>query len=102
MREQAAVDEAAKYAADQRRHPEKPKLAESPSANKERLAGAARRIDGGVGDGNADEVDEREAQANGDGREAFGSAYIGRSHDNQQEKGCENNLSHQAGKQGIV
>ena len=53
-----------------RRHPEQPQLLQRPAADEQRRAGAARRVHRGVGDRDADQVDQRQAQADGDRREA--------------------------------
>jgi hypothetical protein len=63
------IDGGAKGAPDDRRHPEEPQLRDGSPADEHRDAGAARGIHRRVGDGNADQVDEREAQPDGDGGE---------------------------------
>ena len=65
-----AVEDAAERAADQRRDPEQPELRQRPAADEQRRAGAAGRVDRGVGDRDADEVDQRQAEADGDRGEA--------------------------------
>ena len=57
-----AIDHAAQRAADQRRDPEQPELRQRPAADEQRRPGAARRVDRGVGDGNADQVDHHQRQ----------------------------------------
>ena len=66
-----AVDQRAQQGADDRRHPEQPQLRERPAADEDRHAGAARRVHRGVGHRDADQVDQRQAQADGDRREAL-------------------------------
>jgi hypothetical protein len=50
--------------------------AQRPVADEQRHAGAARRVHRGVGDRNADQVDQRQAQADGDRREARRGARL--------------------------
>ena len=59
---QPAIDNAADSAADQRRNPEQPELLQGPAADEQRRAGAARRVDRGVGDRNADQMDQAPAR----------------------------------------
>ena len=63
---QPAIEHAAERAADERRDPEHPELRQRPAADEQRRAGAARRVHRGVGDRDADEVDEGQAEADGD------------------------------------
>ena len=77
-------------------------MADGPAADEERRTGGAGRVDRGVGDGDADEVDQREAEADGDGREAFGSALVGGSEDDEKEEGGEDDLGDEAGEQGVA
>ena len=79
------TEPAIKHSADQRRNPEQSQLCESPIANKKRGTRAARRVDRSVGDGNADEVDEREREADRDRSEARGCSVMGRAHDDEKE-----------------
>src|SRR6185295_15827082 len=60
-----------------RRHPEHPQLLQRPAADQQCGAGAARRIHRGVGDGDADEVDQRECETDGERREAHRRAFAG-------------------------
>src|SRR4030095_14415800 len=59
------------YGAEDRRHPEQPQLTDRPSANVDCHARASRGIHRCVGDGNADQMDQREAETNGQRREAL-------------------------------
>ena len=60
------VGQGAEHTADDRRDPEEPQLPDGPAAREERDARAAGRVHRGVRDGNADEVNERESEADGD------------------------------------
>src|SRR5688572_5745646 len=64
------IEDAAECAANERGDPEEPQLGKRPPADEERRAGAARRVDRGVGDRDAHQVDEGEAEPDGDRREA--------------------------------
>src|SRR3954469_16071980 len=57
LRGQPAVCQSTKDAADQRRYPEHPQLLKRYTALDQCRTGAARRIDAGVGDRDADQVD---------------------------------------------
>ncbi len=81
-----AMDRAEEQAADDRRHPGQPELAERPATREHRDAGAARRIDRGVGDRGADQVDQRQGEADGERPEAGRGSRIGRAEDHDQEK----------------
>ena len=74
------VEEPSQQAPDQRRHPEQPQLADSPeiasSRHHDRRASGARRVYRGVSDGDADQVDQREAEADGQRRESLGRALV--------------------------
>lgn len=52
------VGECADGGADDGGDPEEPELAQGPAADEDRDAGAAGGVDAGVGDGDADQVDE--------------------------------------------
>ena len=73
--EQAKMDsEPGNGGADDRRHPEEPQLLERPSADDDRGSGAARRVHREIGDGYTDQVNQREAEADRDGRKALPGA----------------------------
>jgi len=65
-------------------------------------AGAAGWVDRGVGDRDADQVDEGEAQADGDGGEAFGGALVCAAEDDQQEEAGEDDFDEKAGEHGVA
>src|ERR1700734_878266 len=71
LSKEGAVDEARENGTENGRQPEEPELRERPSASDEGRAGAAGRIDGKICNRNTDQVDEREAKSDGDGREPF-------------------------------
>ncbi len=68
-----AIDDAGDHRTQQRRDPEQPQLRQRPAADKHRGPCAARGIHGRVGDGDADQVDQRQAQANASGAKPFGA-----------------------------
>src|SRR5690242_18405482 len=57
---ETAIDEPSESASKERGQPEEPQLRERPSADEQRGSGAARRIHGGVGHRNANQVDQCE------------------------------------------
>ena len=67
------IDSGTKQSADDRRHPEKPQLLDRPASDKHGDAGAARRVDGGVRHRDADQVDQRQAEADRDRRKPCGA-----------------------------
>jgi hypothetical protein len=75
---QPAVNGPAEQGADDRGGPEQPQLLDGPAADEKGYPGAASRVDGRVGDRDADQVDQREAHADGDGRQPLGRAFVGR------------------------
>src|ERR1700743_3044783 len=102
LAEQSAVDQGAEDAADDRGNPEHPELAEGPSAGEDGGTSAAGGVDRGVGDRDFYEMDQREAEADGDGREAFGGANVCCSHDDDEEERGEDDLRGDAGGQRVV
>jgi len=60
-----AADYAGNRRAEDGRQPEQPELRDIRSAGKQRRAGASRRIDRGVGDGDQEEMNERQAKSDG-------------------------------------
>ncbi len=95
-------DEAADDGSEDGCYPEEPELTECPAADEDRGAGAAGGVDRGVGDRDADEVDQREAEADGDGSEAFGGALVGGAEDDEEEEGGEEHLDEEAGEERVV
>jgi len=75
---QPAVNGPAEQGADDRGDPKQPQLLDGPAADEQGDPGAASRVDGRVGDRDADQMDQREAQADGDGRQPLGRAFVGR------------------------
>src|SRR5262245_44761472 len=69
-----AVDNPAQDRANDRGHPKEPELAKRPAACEQRGARAASWIDRGVGHRDADQVNQRQAQTNGDRCESPGRA----------------------------
>ena len=65
------IDQFCQCGSDHRGDPEEPKLSECPPSHEERGAGAARGVDGEIRGRDSDQVNEREAKADRDGREAL-------------------------------
>src|SRR5258705_11317907 len=95
--EEGGGDETAYDCSNDWRDPEEPELTERPAAGEDCGAGAAGGVDRGVGDRDADEVDQREAEADGDGGEAFGCALVGGAEDDEKEEGGQEHLDEEAG-----
>ena len=72
-----------------------------PTVDEKSLAGAARRIDRSVGDRDADKVNKRQRQADGNGRKSLGRPLVRRSHDHHQEYKSQNQLADESGSQRI-
>src|SRR4029077_10888242 len=72
-----AVSDAGKSGTEQRCNPEQPQLLQRPAAHDECRSGAARRVNRGVGDRNADQVYQSQSQSNRNGREPLRGAGIG-------------------------
>ena len=68
-----AIGQGAEYRTENRRDPEQPQLGNRPVADVQGDRGAARRVHRGVGDRDADQVDQGQGQADGDRREACGA-----------------------------
>jgi len=96
------IDHAAEYRAGNGRDPEQPQLLQRPTAHKERRARAARRVHRRVGDRDADQVDQREAEPDGNRCESRGSALVRSAHDHEEEDEREDDLRDQARQQGIL
>lgn len=84
---QALVCNAADDATENRGDPEEPELLDGGPANEHCHCGRAGRVHGGVGHRDRDEVDEREAEADGNRGETCRSATVGGAHDHEQEDG---------------
>src|SRR3546814_1544432 len=67
--------------------PEEPQLLERQPADDERRAGAARRVDRGVGHGDRNQVDQGERKSDRDRRETRRRAAVGRSHEERKRVG---------------
>src|SRR5262249_16475300 len=72
------IDPAAQKPAHERRDPEQPELLERPASHEEGRPRAARRVHRGIGDGDADEMDERKGEPDRGGSEALGRAAVRR------------------------
>lgn len=67
--------------------------AAAPSRPENCHRGAARRVDRGIGDWNADQMDEGQRRADGDGGKARRRMFIGRAMNNQQEAAGQDNFN---------
>lgn len=87
---------------DERGEPEQPQLPRSPVAVEERDGRGAGRVDRGVRDRDGDEVDEGQAQADGQGREPHGRVVVGHAKDDVDEKHRQQDLRAQHGHEGVA
>ena len=87
------VCNAADDATENRGDPEEPELLDGCTANEHGHSGRACRVHGGVGHRDGDEVDEREAEADGNRGKAGRSATVGSAHDHEQEDGREHGFN---------
>src|SRR5260221_13698884 len=85
FRGDAPVGERADDGADDRGYPEQPELLQRPAADKQRRAGAPRRVHRGIRHRNADQVDQREAEADRNRRETRGRAPVRRPENDDEE-----------------
>ncbi len=90
---QALVCNTADDTTENRGDPEEPELLDGCTADEHCHGGRAGRVHGGVGHRDGDEVDEREAEADGDRGEACRSAAVGSAHDHEQEDGREHGFN---------
>src|SRR6516165_10067513 len=94
--EEPGIQDARHKRAHNRRYPERPKLAQRPAAHEEGRPGASRGVDRKIVHRNADQMDQRQAQPDGDAREPLGRARVGCAQNDEEEKEGEHNLGHQA------
>ena len=80
-------------ATENRGDPEEPELLDGGPTNEHGHSGRASRVHGGVGHRDRDEVDEREAEADGNRGETCRSATVGSAHDHEQEDGCKHGFN---------
>ena len=97
----AAIRHRSKDRAENRRNPEEPELADRPSAGEERNARASRGVDGRIGHGNADEVDQRQRKTDGERRKACRRAFVGRAEDDDKEEHRHDDLGDRGGNKVI-
>jgi hypothetical protein len=69
-----------------RRDPEEPELLEGPPIGKDGRRGAARRVEGEIGDRDPGPIDQRHGQTDGQGRKALRRAAVRRAQNDQEEK----------------
>ena len=98
----ARVDEPGQQSADDRRDPEEPELLDRPAADEERGARAPRGVHGDVRHRDADQVDQREAEADRDRREPGRGALVRGAHDDEDEDEREHDLSDQTRRERVA
>ncbi|KAG1259587.1 hypothetical protein G6F65_015275 [Rhizopus arrhizus] len=91
------VDDAADRAAQQRGDPEQPQLADRTAAGEERHGSGAGRVHRGVGDRDADQVDQGQREADRQRREAGRCLAMGGPHDHDQEHRSEHHFAQESG-----
>ena len=79
--------------------PKEPELMQRPAVHEKRRSGAAGRVHRQVVNGYADQVNEREAKANGNSRKPQRCATIRSAHNDEQEEESEHNLRHETSTQ---
>ena len=89
------VRERTKHATNDGRHPEEPKLRQCPTAHVKRNPRTAGRIHRGIGDGNADEVNERQAETDGERSESRRSTLVRSAEDDEQKEHGHDDLADQ-------
>src|SRR5580700_9400308 len=99
---QPSPDEARKSPPQKRRDPEQPQLLEGPPSDEERRAGAARRIDRQVRDRNADEMHERQGQADGNPGKADDGALRRGTQNHRQEDERQDELGEERRADSVV
>src|SRR5262245_6324851 len=92
--EDCSIDDCAGKPTCKWRDPAEPQLIYRPTADEDRRTCAARGVDGCVGYGNADQVNERQAQPDRDGSKSLGRALISRAEDDEQKEQGQHQFSH--------
>src|SRR5215813_13276446 len=100
--EKAAVDPSRHKSADERRQPEEPELLDGPPTDEQGRCCAACGIDGCVGDGDADQVDEGQCKADSEPSEPGGRASVGRAENHNEKHERHHNLCDERGEEGIL
>ena len=100
--EHGPVDQRAEHRAGDRRQPEQPELLDVVATGEEGRGGRSGRVDGRVGDGDRDEVDQREREPDGHRCGAVGCALAGGAHDHQEEGRGHDHLAHAGGQQVVA
>ncbi len=95
------IEKAACDAAENGGQPKQPKLIQGPTTQDERRPCASCWVDGDVGDGDPDEMNERQAQSDSDGRKPDWSLPVRRPHDDEQEHHGENELGQESGEKAV-
>ena len=101
-RREQRIDDARQRTASERRDPKEPELRERPVADEQSGPGAAGGVHRNVRDRNADEMDEREAEPDGNRREPGGSARVRRAENDHQEHEREHELRDERGAQAVA
>ncbi len=71
--EENVGDESAEGGSQDRGYPEEPELSDRPATDEDRGTSGTGWVNRGIGDRDADEVDQGKTEPDGDGREAFGA-----------------------------
>src|SRR6185369_5942713 len=100
--EQTRISDSSECSASDRRKPEQPELTERPATDEHCRPGAARGIDGQVGNRNANQVDQGQRETDWDGREAGRRTTVGRAEDDEQEEEGEHQFRNQRGDERVV
>jgi len=95
------IDGRTKETTNDRSHPEKPQLRNSPISNKDGNTRAASRIYGGIRHRNTNQVNQCKTQANCNRSKALRRTFVGGTENDEQEHHGHNNLSDQSRQQGI-
>src|SRR5690606_14155731 len=92
---QKAIHQSADHTTNQGSDPEQPQLFHGPGALEEGHAGRTGRVHGGVGDGDADQVNQGQGQTNRHACQASVTTLVGCAHDDEQEEGGQHNFCDQ-------
>src|ERR1043166_4723915 len=96
------VERARQNRADYGGDPEQPELRDGPAAREYGRAGRARRVDRSVRHRDRDQVNQRQAEADGDGREALRGARVCRAEDDDRDEEGNHDFGNKTGREGIA
>ena len=91
------IDHAGERASQDRGDPEEPELLQGPAVGKDRRGGAARRVEGEIGDRDAGPIDQRHGQADGQGGQALRCPAVRRPQNDEEKKEGEERFGAEAG-----